>query len=177
MLIELAALQIGLVALLVAPGWVGLSGAMFGWLLLALAITDVEHFRLPDVMTGLLALSGLGAGLAGLAPDLMTRLIGGVAGFASLALIATAYRLVRKREGMGGGDPKMLGAIGLWLGWQALPLVLVAASGFGLIAVLLRYLRGQSIAGDVALPFGALLALGAFPVWALTTALPILRFG
>ena len=177
MLIELAALQIGLVALIAAPGWDGLAGAIFGWLLLALAITDVERFRLPSSMTALLALSGLGAGLAGFVPDITERLIGGVAGFASLTLIALGYRLIRKRDGMGGGDPKMLGAIGLWLGWQALPMVLVAASMIGLIAVLIRYLRGQSIAGDVALPFGALLALAAFPIWAITAALPNLRFG
>ena len=177
MLIELAALQIGLVALLAAPGWEGAAGAVFGWLLLALAITDVEHFRLPNSMTGLMALCGLGAGLAGIEPDVTTRLIGGAAGFGGLALIALIYRLIRKRDGMGGGDPKMLGAIGMWLGWQALPLVLLAASAIGLVAVLLRYLRGQSVASDTALPFGALLAVAAFPIWAITAALPILHFG
>jgi leader peptidase (prepilin peptidase) / N-methyltransferase len=163
--IELAAALVGGAAMLVSPDAGGVAGAVFGWLLLSLAVTDAAYFRLPNIMTGLLAATGLVAGLSGISPALSDRLIGGVAGFASLALIALLYRLIRKREGLGGGDPKMLGAIGLWLGWQMLPLVLLGASLCGLIAVAARLVRGQRVAGDMALPFGSLMAVAAFAVW------------
>ena len=98
---------------------------MFGWLLLALAALDVAEFWLPDALTGALALAGL-ASIAVAPPDWPDRLIGGVAGFASLWLIGFAYRRLRGREGLGGGDPKLLGAIGLWVGWAMLPFVRAA---------------------------------------------------
>jgi leader peptidase (prepilin peptidase) / N-methyltransferase len=163
--IELAAALVAGAAMLVSPDASGMAGAVFGWLLLSLAITDATYFRLPNIMTGLLAATGLVAGLSGISPALSDRLIGGVAGFGGLALIALLYRLIRKREGLGGGDPKMLGAIGMWLGWQMLPLVLLGASVCGLIAVATRLLRGQRVAGDMALPFGSLMAAAAFAVW------------
>jgi leader peptidase (prepilin peptidase)/N-methyltransferase len=168
--IELAAALVGGVAMLVSPDSVGIAGAVFGWWLLTLAITDAEQFRLPNAMTGLLAITGLAAGLAGVPPTLSDRLIGGVAGYAGLSLIALAYRLIRKREGLGGGDPKMLGGIGLWLGWQVLPLVLLGASMAGLLVILARWSRGQTVASDAALPFGTLMATAAFAAW-ITTAI------
>jgi leader peptidase (prepilin peptidase)/N-methyltransferase len=66
---------------------------------------------------------------------------------------------------MGGGDPKLFGAIGLWLGWQMLPAVLLIASMVGLGVVLAAHLKGRGMAADTALPFGALLAIAAYPAW------------
>jgi leader peptidase (prepilin peptidase) / N-methyltransferase len=163
--IELAAAAIGAAALCVAPGWQGFAGALFGWLLLALGALDAAHFWLPNQLTATLALSGLGAGLLGLDPPLAERLWGGFAGYLSLALVAFAYKLIRKREGLGGGDPKLLGAIGLWLGWQMLPYVVSGASGLGLLFALLGAMRGRSLSATDRLPLGALLALAAFPIW------------
>lgn len=168
--IEGAALVIGAVSGAVAPGLEGLSGAVFGWLLLALAALDIVAFWLPDRLTALLAVAGLASGLA-FAPDMMTRAIGGVAGFASLWAVAAGYRLIRRREGMGGGDPKLFGAIGLWLGWPMLPAVLLVASMVGLGVVLSAQVRGQAMTADTALPFGALLAIAAYPAWAFMVAL------
>ena len=102
-------------------------------------------------------MGGLVAGgeLAG-AP-LADRLIGGAIGFGALALVAWGYRQLRSREGLGGGDPKLLGAIGLWTGWAALAPILVVASLSGLVlAVLRRHGPRDAVA------FGTLLALGGW---------------
>lgn len=163
--VELAGAVIGALSLTVAPDFVGWSGALFGWLMLTLALLDLRHFWLPDRLSGLVAGSGLIAGLVGLTPDLADRIIGGVAGYGSLALIALAYRLVRKREGIGGGDPKLFGAIGLWLGWQALPMVLLTGSLGGLIWAGCLVLRGARIAATDRLPLGTLLAIAGFGAW------------
>ena len=136
--IELGAAAIGLVAALAVPGPVALAGAVFGWLLLALAALDVSEFWLPDRLTGTLALGGLVTGLTGIDPPLTDRLIGGGAGFAGLWLVGQGYQLLRHREGLGGGDPKLLGAIGLWVGWQMLPVILMLASLTGLALILVR---------------------------------------
>jgi leader peptidase (prepilin peptidase)/N-methyltransferase len=163
--IELAALGIGVVTGLVVPGPAALAGAVFGWLLLTLAALDVTEFWLPDPLTLTLGLAGLVAGFVGIEPPLPDRLIGGLAGFASLWFVGFAYRHLRGREGLGGGDPKLLGAIGLWLGWRLLPAVLLLAAMTGLAFVLVGMLRGRTAKMDDRMPFGALLAIAAYPAW------------
>ncbi|NNM75827.1 prepilin peptidase [Sphingomonas sp. ID1715] len=163
--IEIAAALIGAVSFAIVPGLSGVSGGVFGWGLLLLAVLDVEHFWLPDRATGLLALLGIAFGAAGAPPFPNDRLIGMAAGFLSLWLIGWTYRLVRNREGLGGGDPKLFGAIGAWLGWAALPYVLLLAALAGLGGVLLARARGADISPTTRLPFGALLAVAAWPVW------------
>jgi leader peptidase (prepilin peptidase) / N-methyltransferase len=168
-LIELVAALIGLATMIVQPNLLGAAGALFGWQLLALAALDIEHFWLPDWLTGPLAFGGLVTGAVGLGADLLSRIIGGLAGFAVLSTIAWTYRKLRKREGMGGGDPKLLGAIGCWLGWQSLPYVLVGASLLGLIIALFKIVQGRNVAATTRLPFGAFMAATAFPFWLLLT--------
>jgi leader peptidase (prepilin peptidase)/N-methyltransferase len=163
--VELAAALIGVTAGIAVPGPVGLAGAAFGWLLLALAALDLAVFWLPDRLTIALALGGLLTGAIGIEPSLTARLIGGVAGFAGLWLIGAGYRHWRGREGLGGGDPKLLGAIGLWLGWAMLPAVLLLAALTGLALVLVGMLSGRPTRLDDRVPFGALLAIAAYPAW------------
>jgi len=164
--IEAAAAAIGLVAFLVAPGPQGLLAAAFGWVLLTLAMLDLGHFWLPDRLTGLLAAGGLIAGVAGWTPPpLPARLLGGLIGYGVLAGLAWLYRRLRGREGLGAGDAKLLGAIGLWTGWAALPFVLLGASAAGLIAAGLGALAGRRIDGATPLPFGTCLAAAAWPAW------------
>ena len=170
--VELAALGIGALAGLVVPGPVGLAGAVFGWLLLALAALDIAEFWLPDPLTLALALVGLAAGMMGVEPPLIDRLIGGGAGFAALWLVGFSYKRLRGREGLGGGDPKLFGAIGLWLGWRMLPAVLLLAALTGLAFVLLGMLRGRAAKLDDRMPFGALLAIAAYPAWLFLLGLP-----
>jgi leader peptidase (prepilin peptidase)/N-methyltransferase len=168
--IELAAALIGGLALFAAPGLEGLAGALFGWLLLTLAALDVKHHWLPDRLTLMLAVSGLTASLLFADPSLRDRLIGGFAGFISLAIIAAIYRSIRKRDGLGGGDPKMLGAIGCWLGWQALPFVILGASAVGLLVALSWRLRGTGVDRETMLPLGSQMAIAAFPLWLFQTS-------
>lgn len=170
MAIELAAALVGGVALFAAPGVEGLAGAIFGWLLLALAALDVKHHWLPDRLTATLAVSGLVTGLLFAHPPIVDRLIGGFLGFGSLAIIAIMYKSIRNRDGLGGGDPKMLGAIGCWLGWQALPLVVLGASLVGILVAISWRVRGKKVEADSMLPLGSLMAIAAFPLWLFQTA-------
>jgi leader peptidase (prepilin peptidase)/N-methyltransferase len=164
-MMEGGAALIGGIAGAVAASPVALAGAMFGWLLLALAMLDARHFWLPDRLTGTLAVAGIVAGMTGVAPSPEDRAIGGVAGFALLWAIGEGYRRVRGRVGLGGGDPKLFGAIGLWLGWRMLPPVLLIASVVGLGLALFLAWRGRTMRGDGALPLGTCLAVAAYPTW------------
>lgn len=168
--IELAAGGIGAAALGLHPGLPGIAGAAFGWGLLVLAVLDVEHFWLPDRVTLPLAALGLLAGLVA-EPPLMDRLIGAAAGFATLAAVAALYRAATGRRGMGGGDPKLFAAIGAWLGWLTLPIVLLLAALLGLALVGLDRLRGRPVDRLTRLPFGALMAVAAWPVWLASASL------
>lgn len=143
--IELAAAWIGLVAALAHPLPLAAASAVLGWWLLLIAALDLDHHWLPDRLTLPLIPAGLGVALLGLGPPVGERLIGFAAGYLLLLLIALAYRGVRGREGLGGGDPKLLGALGAWLGWQQLPFVLLGAGLVGLASVLLSALRGGNV--------------------------------
>lgn len=163
--IELVAGLIGGLALFVEPNITGLAGAFFGWLLLTLAALDAEHHWLPDRLTILLATTGLLSVFIVQEPTVVDRLIGGLTGYFSLLLISIVYRTIRGREGLGGGDPKMLGGIGLWLGWQYLPIILLGAAIIGLLFVLILRIRDKPVGLDSQLPLGSLMAVAAFPIW------------
>ena len=165
--VEATAAAIGLTAGLAAPGMEGLAGAALGWLLLALGTIDLLAFWLPDRLTAPLALGGLAARAVDLPPGLADRMIGGAGGYVSLWLIARTYRRVRGREGLGGGDAKLLGGIGLWLGWRPLPGVLFCACLLGVAVVLVRAATGRAVRGGDVMPLGTLLALAAYPAWLL----------
>jgi leader peptidase (prepilin peptidase)/N-methyltransferase len=162
--IEAAAAVIGAASLWLHPDGGGLLGAIFGWALLTLAILDAEHFWLPDALTLPLLAAGLASGLA-VDPPLFDRLLGAAGGFALLAGVALGYRALRGRPGLGGGDPKLFAAIGAWLGWQALPFVLLLAAVMGLISVAFSLLRGRPTTAQTKVPFGAPLAVAAWAVW------------
>ncbi|HXV06618.1 MAG TPA: A24 family peptidase [Burkholderiales bacterium] len=134
------------------------AGAMlFGWSMLALAAIDLDTQLLPDDITLPLLWAGLLFNLERVFVPLPTAVIGAVAGYLSLWLVYWAFKLATGKEGMGYGDFKLLAAIGAWLGWQKLPLVILlssvvgAAVGIALI-VLARHGREKPI------PFGPYLA-------------------
>jgi leader peptidase (prepilin peptidase)/N-methyltransferase len=155
--VEACAALIGASSLGLVPSPTGLALALFGWLLLPLAWLDWRHYWLPDRLVLPLAICGLVfGGLLG--PAMVDRLIGGAAGWAALGLLSLAYRRARGREGLGQGDPKLLGAIGLWLGWVPLAPILALAAAFGLAAALARGLSKTD-----QLPFGTMLVLAAWP--------------
>ena len=89
-----------------------------------------------------------------------TSLIGAIAGGGSLFLVAKVYQWLFKREGMGGGDVKLLAMIGAFLGWKAVILTILLSSFFGsIIGILIMMIKGKDF--KYAIPFGPFLALGA----------------
>jgi len=154
-------------------GW---GWALLGWFLLGLGALDARHLWLPDRLTVPLAVVGLAAGGFVSGAPFDERLAGAAAGFASLAGIGACYRWLRRREGLGLGDAKLLGALGAWFGWPALPFILLGATLLGLAWVLGQVVLGQVALGlasasvrrpraDQPLPLGTLLCLAAIPGW------------
>ncbi len=155
--------------------WMGVATALgptprafvlmaFATVVLVLALIDLEHQLLPDVIT----LPGIAAGIASsLLPDSPVTLLGSIAaavgGFAALTAINAVYRSVRGTDGFGGGDPKMVAMIGAFLGWQgALLTVLVASVAGTFVGVGLMIFEGRD--AQHKLPLGTFLALGALVV-------------
>lgn len=162
---ELAGAMVGAAAI-AAHGWPlgGVTGLLGWWLLLVIAL-DAEHHWLPDALTLPLIPLGLLAAWLGFGPPLVDRAIGAAAGGIGLWLIAALYRLVRGRDGMGGGDPKLLAGLGAWLGWMQLPFILLSAGLIGLGALVIMYERGHGFSSETRLPLGALMAMAAWPLW------------
>jgi len=163
--IELAAAVIGAIAVVAHLLPLALVTAGFGWWLLVTAAIDAEEQWLPNSLTLPLVPLGLAAAWAGFGPPLADRLIGAAAGWLTLLALAWLYRRVRGREGLGGGDPKLLAGIGAWLGVLQLPFVLLGAGLVGLGAVLALRLRGDKVSATTRLPLGALMAVAAWPIW------------
>lgn len=148
---------------LAALGW-----ALFGWILLALAVLDARHFWLPDALTLPLAFLGLMIGPWTNDVAVADRWIGTGVGYGVLLAIALGYRALRGREGLGLGDAKLVGAIGAWAGWRALPWLLLLASVGGLLWALAVGLRQGGLRGDMRLPLGTFLCFAAGPAMLLT---------
>jgi leader peptidase (prepilin peptidase)/N-methyltransferase len=100
-------------------------GAMgFGWSLLALTVIDLDTQLLPDDITLPLLWAGLLLNLGCTFAPLASAVIGAIAGYLALWSVYWAFKLATGKEGMGFGDFKLLAAIGAWLGWQKLPMVI-----------------------------------------------------
>ncbi|GAO79811.1 MULTISPECIES: A24 family peptidase [unclassified Sphingopyxis] len=168
--VELGAALIGSVALAIMPGTAGWLWALFGWLLLPLALLDARHFWLPDRLNLLLGIVGLLLAGPLLETSLIDRWVGAIVCGLTLAAIAEFYRRVRLKDAMGGGDPKLVAAIGAWLGWQALPLMLLLASVGGIVWALLSQRKGDQPLSERQVPFGlyaCAAAWAAVPLWLL----------
>ena len=160
--IELAALATAVAAALIdpnpAPLW---ANCVLGWSLLALAWIDWTHLRLPDALTLPLLLAGLAA-TAWLDPAAATdHAVAAALGYAALRLLAIGYRALRGRDGLGGGDAKMLAAAGAWVGVAGLGPVLLIAACTGIAVALLR---GGGLQATTVVPFGTCLAAGTWIV-------------
>ena len=134
------------------------------WVLIALTGIDLEHQLLPDSLTlpllwaGLVAAVAVGPGSGAALPVTpQDAIIGAAAGYLSLWLVFHAFRLLTGKEGMGYGDFKLFGALGAWLGWQLLPLIILLSAATGaVVGVALIALRGRDRAAPM--PFGPYLA-------------------
>lgn len=130
--------------------------ALLFLLLLPLALLDARHLWLPDRL--MLALAGFGVLLGGITSDgtaLTTRLFSSALAFAVLEALRRLFAMVRGREGMGAGDPKLFAAIALWLSPYELPVLILLASMLGIAVALASAMRKPAIEQ---LPFGTLLA-------------------
>ncbi len=136
----------------------GAAGAMlFGWSVLALTGIDIDQQLLPDDITLPLLWLGLIFNLHATFVDLHSAVLGAVWGYMSLWIIFQVFRKLTGKEGMGFGDFKILAAIGAWLGWQLLPLVVILAAGVGAIVGLSMIVMRRAET-QTALPFGPYLA-------------------
>jgi len=134
----------------------------FSWLLLPAAVIDLRTTLLPDGLTLPLLWLGLVAAATGVAPVTPAdAILGAAAGYLILWGLYHVFRLLTGKEGMGYGDFKLLAALGAWVGWQGLPVVIILASGVGAIVGLgMIALRGHDRA--VPIPFGPFLAAGGW---------------
>jgi leader peptidase (prepilin peptidase)/N-methyltransferase len=132
------------------------------WTLLALAVIDIDRQLLPDSLTLPLLWGGLLTAAAGpvaapLFVDLRSAVIGAAAGYLSLWTVYQLFKLATGKEGMGYGDFKLLAALGAWLGWQKLPLVILLSAGVGaILGSVLLFAGGKS--RQTPIPFGPYLA-------------------
>jgi leader peptidase (prepilin peptidase)/N-methyltransferase len=129
--------------------------------LIVITVIDLYHQIIPDVIS----IPGIGVGLLGalILPHItfFNSLMGTLLGGGSLFVIATLYQWLFKREGMGGGDVKLLAMMGAFLGWEAVLLTILLSSLIGsIIGIIIMALKGKDF--KYAIPFGPFLSLGAF---------------
>lgn len=138
--------------------------AAIGWI-------DAKSLRIPDALS--LPLIGLGIIWAAVQPETsaLPNLIGAAVGYGVLALIGYVYFAQTGSEGLGLGDAKLFSAAGAWLGWQALPQVLLFAATTGLIFALV--LKGLGASRPMQIAFGPWLALGLWVVWIWQRLVPL----
>ena len=133
------------------------------WVLIALTFIDFDTQLLPDNMTLPLMWLGLLVSLAatipeiGLPVDTRSSILGAVAGYLSLWSVYHVFKLITGKEGMGYGDFKLFAALGAWLGWQMLPLVILLSAFTGaVVGITLIVARGRD--KNIPIPFGPYLA-------------------
>jgi len=164
------AIEIG--ALLLAGWAASVAGGIdlwlscgLAWCLLALAVTDLREGLLPDALTLPLAAAGLGIAALDGTDALAARAIGALVGYGVLMATRAIYRRLRRRDGLGLGDAKLLAAGGAWVAWQGLPSVLLLACVATLGWALLQGWWRGGMALDGRIPFGPGLCLGIWLVW------------
>ena len=140
-------------------GLAALAALLFVWALLALTFIDFDTQLLPDNITLPLLWLGLLFNLNNIFVDLPSAVLGAIIGYLTLWSIYWLFKLITGKEGMGYGDFKLLAAIGAWLGWKMLPLVILLSSLVGaVIGITLIIVLGRD--RNVPIPFGPYLAGG-----------------
>lgn len=145
-------------------GWEALAAIFMTWMLIAISMIDIDHQLIPDSMSLPLLWVGLLLSLFHPMPgaeilfvDPKTAIFGAVAGYLSLWCVYHLFRLVTGKEGMGYGDFKLLGALGAWLGWQLLPLIILGSAVVGAL-VGISMIAFKRHDRSVPIPFGPYLA-------------------
>jgi leader peptidase (prepilin peptidase) / N-methyltransferase len=138
-----------------------LGAILLTWSLITLSMIDFDHKLLPDDITLPLMWLGIGFNLFGTYVSLQDSILGAMLGYLSLWSVYWLFKLVTGKEGMGYGDFKLLAALGAWMGWQAIPLIILLSSVVGAvcgIGLMVLQRRGK----DVPIPFGPYLAMAGW---------------
>jgi len=158
-LVELLTTILGLlIASALGPSIPTVLALVLMYVLVALTFIDLEHKLLPDQLTLPLLWLGLVINSFALFAQLQDALWGAIAGYLSFWLIYWGFRLVTGKHGMGYGDFKLLAALGAWLGWQALPIIVLVSAVAGICVSLTLHMRATPT--DPEIPFGPFLSVG-----------------
>lgn len=147
-----AGMAVGMILTAHIMEWIGPAFLLV--VLARLAIIDLQTFRLPNLLTKTLIAVGLLYNFI-LALDFYPYLLGAVLGYAVFWFVETGYRLIRKRDGLGRGDAKLLAAGGAWCGAMALPFIILIASSVALVFV---FMKPKAERSTMKLAFGPYLA-------------------
>ena len=159
-LLEIASAACAAGALAVfGPGTMALAAFGLCAALLATSAIDIDTHLLPDSLTLPLLWAGLIVNFNGMFASLHSAVAGAIAGYLVLWVVHWVFKLVRGVEGMGYGDFKLLAALGAWLGWAALPQIVLIAAVAGALVGLAATWRGR-MRFEEPLPFGPFLAAG-----------------
>lgn len=138
------------------------SALLVTWFLLPMIVIDLRTQLLPDSLTLPLLWAGLSFNLIGWGfVDLDSAVLGAVFGYGSFWLIFQIFRLLTGKEGMGFGDFKLLAALGAWLGWQAMPLIILLSSVVGALIGVALMVSGR-LNRESPMPFGPYLAVAGW---------------
>ena len=157
----LTAVLSGLVAWHFGFGLAGWSALLLLWALVALTFIDADTQLLPDSITLPLLWLGLIVNLNHGFTDINSAVLGAIFGYLSLWSIYWLFKLITKKEGMGYGDFKLLAALGAWLGWQKLLLIILLSSVVGAVVGIVLIILAR-LGRNVPLPFGPYLAVAGF---------------
>jgi leader peptidase (prepilin peptidase)/N-methyltransferase len=163
---ELAALVVGVWAVLVVDGWIVWPSLFLGWSLLALVLMDLRYLVLADIIVLPVLAVGIATSFAISEAQGIAALAGAALGGGTSLAIRESYRWLRGREGLGFGDVKLLAASGAWVAWKGLPSVVLIASVLALVVMLpIVWGQGSRRTGELRVPFGAFIAVGLWIVW------------
>jgi leader peptidase (prepilin peptidase)/N-methyltransferase len=142
-------------------GTAAIAGLALTWCLIALTFIDFDRQLLPDDITLPLLWLGLMLNIFAVFIPLSSAVIGAAAGYTSLWLVYQLFKLVTGKEGMGYGDFKLVAALGAWLGWQSLPLIILLASLVGaLVGIAFILFFGHD--RRMPIPFGPFLCVAGW---------------
>lgn len=135
-----------------------------GIIFIILAIIDIKYFLLPNCMTYFILSSGIVAAYFDLGTiSFMNAIIGALFGYFLLWLPAKSYYLIKKQVGLGGGDIKLLSALGTWIDYSQLPILLVIASCIGIVWFSIDYYSKKPVNNiPLIIPFGPCLLISAY---------------
>ena len=141
--------------------WQTLSALFFTWALISLTMIDFHKQLLPDNIVFPLLWSGILINMFGTFVDLESSVIGAIAGYLVLWSVYHLFRILTGKEGMGYGDFKLLAALGAWMGWKMLPLILILSSfvGAAIGIAMIVFARHDK---NIPIPFGPYLAIAGW---------------